>query len=305
MRNLHGVELGADVLQDAEEVQNDERPDRERDRPLGRLHPCARCRRSRAAHRRAGGSAPARSRAAARRRGRTPAGNARTPRSRATTSKSETSGNISRLTPPRPTRTTSGAFSRVRLNRRSTAQPTAKHASARPSSIQPAGDASAVSTRPKIDRRQHGRKVYRNRAPVRVGAGALVSRRARGSRRKIRRSRGDAGRARGSRPVSRATPARASSAAALPCVKSGMRGEKVGDDRLVLFRQHAARRVDEPSARLHQRGGRREDRVLLARKLRDGGFRLPPLEIGIAAQRAEARARRVDQHAVDLAARAA
>ena len=71
---------------------------------------------------------------------------------------------------------------------------------------------------------------------------------------------------------------------------------------LVLLGQHAARRVDEPAAGLHERRRRGEDRVPASRRARRASTRrLPPLEIGIAAQRAEAGARRVDEHAVDLA----
>ena len=80
-----------------------------------------------------------------------------------------------------------------------------------------------------------------------------------------------------------------------------MRGEKRGNDVVVFLGQHAARRVDEPAAGLHERRGVGEDRSLLLRELGDRGFGVPPFEIGIAAQRAESGARRVDQHAVELA----
>jgi hypothetical protein len=56
--------------------------------------------------------------------------------------------------------------------------------------------------------------------------------------------------------------------------------------------------------RLHQRGRRSEDRLLLDRELGERRLLLSPLEIGIAAQRAEPRARSVDEHAIDLAGEA-
>ena len=64
-------------------------------------------------------------------------------------------------------------------------------------------------------------------------------------------------------------PARASSAAAFLCANSGCAARNARDDGVVLLRQHAARRVDEPSAGLHERRGRREDPRLLRRELRD------------------------------------
>jgi hypothetical protein len=71
-----------------------------------------------------------------------------------------------------------------------------------------------------------------------------------------------------------------------------MRGQKRRDDRLVLFGQHAARRVDQPSTGLDQRRRRREDRRLFAASSADASG-LPPLEVGIAAQRAEPGAGRI------------
>ena len=81
----------------------------------------------------------------------------------------------------------------------------------------------------------------------------------------------------------------------------GMRGEELHDDRLVLRLQHAAGRIDQATARLHQARGAGEDRALLGREFLDRVARLAPLEVGIAAQRAQPAAGRVDQHAVDLA----
>ena len=101
--------------------------------------------------------------------------------------------------------------------------------------------------------------------------------------------------------MSSGQPARCSAAAASPSANVGMGGEEVVDDGLVLVGQHAAGRVDEATAGLHQRRRRGEDRALLGDELGDGRLRLAPLEVRVAPQRAEAGARRVDQHAVDLA----
>src|SRR6185312_15962507 len=79
-----------------------------------------------------------------------------------------------------------------------------------------------------------------------------------------------------------------------------MRGEERVDDGVVLLVEHAARRVDQAPARLHQRRRRGENAGLFRGELGDIGLALPPLEVGVTAQRAEARARRVDQHAVEL-----
>ena len=57
-------------------------------------------------------------------------------------------------------------------------------------------------------------------------------------------------------------PARASSAAASPSANRGAAEERV-DDGLVLLGEHAAGRVDEAAAGLHERRGRGEDRGLL------------------------------------------
>ena len=80
-----------------------------------------------------------------------------------------------------------------------------------------------------------------------------------------------------------------------------MRGEKCVGDRVVFLGQDAACRIDETAARLDERGCRRDDPRLLGDELIDVGRRLPPLEIGIAAQRPEAAARRIDENAIDLA----
>ena len=63
----------------------------------------------------------------------------------------------------------------------------------------------------------------------------------------------------------------------------------------------ATRRIDEPSSRLDQRRCGGEDRALLGGQLDDARLLLPPFQIGVAAQRAESAARRIDQHAIDLA----
>src|SRR6185369_11192708 len=59
---------------------------------------------------------------------------------------------------------------------------------------------------------------------------------------------------------------------------------------------------NQSAAGFHQRGGSGQDRALLSGKLCDASVILAPFEIGIAAQRAESAARRVDQDTVDLAA---
>src|SRR5687767_5709745 len=74
-------------------------------------------------------------------------------------------------------------------------------------------------------------------------------------------------------------------------------GEVVGD-RLVFLFEDAAGGIDEPSPRLHQGAGRSEDRTLLLRELADGLRSVAPFEVGIAPQRAEAAARRVDQDSI-------
>src|SRR3990172_10047238 len=83
--------------------------------------------------------------------------------------------------------------------------------------------------------------------------------------------------------------------------ESWVRGEKCGNDVLVFGAKKAARRVHEPAAGFEQRRGGGEDRALFGAELGDIALVLAPLEVGIAAQRAEAAARRVDEHAVNLA----
>ncbi|CAM2158632.1 hypothetical protein PT2222_40408 [Paraburkholderia tropica] len=81
----------------------------------------------------------------------------------------------------------------------------------------------------------------------------------------------------------------------------GMRVEELLHDRFVLGFENAAGRVDQTAAALEQTRGARENRQLLGREFGHRLGRLAPLEVGIAAQRAQPRARRIDQHAVDLA----
>src|SRR5688572_7679864 len=72
-------------------------------------------------------------------------------------------------------------------------------------------------------------------------------------------------------------------------------------DLLVLLTQDAASGVYQPAARLEQARGGGEDAALLRGELRDRRRRVAPLQVRVAPQRAEAAARRVDQHAVELA----
>jgi hypothetical protein len=83
-----------------------------------------------------------------------------------------------------------------------------------------------------------------------------------------------------------------------------MTGEESIDDSLVLRGQQAAGGVNHAAAGADQPGGGVENRRLLDRQLGDRILALPPFEVGIAAQRAEAGTRSVDQHAVDLAGQA-
>src|SRR6266566_7125216 len=76
------------------------------------------------------------------------------------------------------------------------------------------------------------------------------------------------------------------------------------DDGLVFVSEHAAGCINQSATGFYQRSRRLEDARLFGGKLIDGFRRLAPLEIGIAPQRAEAAARRVDQNAVDLAGKA-
>ncbi len=83
-----------------------------------------------------------------------------------------------------------------------------------------------------------------------------------------------------------------------------MRREEAGDDGFILLGQDAAGGVHQTPARLHQARGALENVVLLAGELRHALRRLPPLQVGVAPQRAEAAAGGVDQHAVELAGEA-
>ena len=80
-----------------------------------------------------------------------------------------------------------------------------------------------------------------------------------------------------------------------------MGGGEALDHRLVLRLQDAAGRVHQPAPRLHQARGRAQDAELLLRQLDDRVGTVAPLEIRVAAQRAEAAARRIDQNPVELA----
>ena len=69
----------------------------------------------------------------------------------------------------------------------------------------------------------------------------------------------------------------------------------------VLRGQQAAGGVDEAAAGLQEARRRSEDASLLLLHLLDRLGRLAPLEVGVAPERAQPRARRIDEHAVDLA----
>jgi hypothetical protein len=83
-----------------------------------------------------------------------------------------------------------------------------------------------------------------------------------------------------------------------------VRGQEALHDGVVFFIQQAAGRVDQAAAEFHQARGTVQDRSLFLGHLGDAVDLLAPLHIRIAAQRAHARARRIDQHAVDLAGQA-
>src|SRR5690242_6507248 len=70
---------------------------------------------------------------------------------------------------------------------------------------------------------------------------------------------------------------------------------------LVLGRQHRAGGIDQPPARLHQPGGLVEDVALLRHQLGEVLGLERPAAVGIAPPRARPGARRVDQHAVEVA----
>ena len=81
------------------------------------------------------------------------------------------------------------------------------------------------------------------------------------------------------------------------------RDERI-DDLLVFLAEQTAGRVNQPPARFYEAGCRPQDGSLFCLHLGDALRRLPPFQIGIAPERAEAAARRVDQHPVDLAGQA-
>ena len=76
------------------------------------------------------------------------------------------------------------------------------------------------------------------------------------------------------------------------------REERVGDG-VVLVRLARARGVDQHAARRHDARRVMPASGAAARPSTQIRFRAPPLEIGLAAQRAEARARRVHQHQIE------
>jgi hypothetical protein len=84
----------------------------------------------------------------------------------------------------------------------------------------------------------------------------------------------------------------------------GMRGEEGIDDVLVLFGEDAAGGIHQAAAGPQQPGRRGEDGGLLGGEFGHALRRLAPLEVGVAAQGAQPRTRRVDQHAVGLAVQA-
>jgi hypothetical protein len=84
----------------------------------------------------------------------------------------------------------------------------------------------------------------------------------------------------------------------------GMGGEEGVDDVLVLLGEDAAGGIHQAAAGPHQPRRRGEDGGLLDGQLGDALRRLAPLEVGIAAQGAQPRTRRIDQHAVGLAGQA-
>ena len=79
--------------------------------------------------------------------------------------------------------------------------------------------------------------------------------------------------------------------------------EQLGDS-LVFLRQDAAGRIDQTSAGLHHARRAVQNSRLLGRHLVDRLQTLAPFQIRVAAQRAQAGTRGVDQHPVDLAGQA-
>lgn len=83
-----------------------------------------------------------------------------------------------------------------------------------------------------------------------------------------------------------------------------MRREKSRNDVLVLGLEQTAGGVDQPPAFFYQPGSRTENRRLFGVEFGNALRRLPPLQIGVAAQGTKAGTRRVDQHAIELARQA-
>ena len=75
--------------------------------------------------------------------------------------------------------------------------------------------------------------------------------------------------------------------------------EKSGHDIVVLLPHHRASRVDEHTFRLDESGHRIEKLRLKGRKLRDVLRRSPPADLGMLAQRAEPRARGIDENRIE------
>jgi len=84
----------------------------------------------------------------------------------------------------------------------------------------------------------------------------------------------------------------------------GMLGaERLGDP-FVFLLQQAAGGVDQPATGLEEPGGAVKNGLLQQRLLGHGLWRLTPFEVWAAAQGAQAGARRIDQHPVNLAGQA-
>ena len=78
-----------------------------------------------------------------------------------------------------------------------------------------------------------------------------------------------------------------------------MRREKGADDLCVLIFQNRACRVEEAAARAQQGPQRAEERKLPPRERRDVTLAAQPLDVGMAADDARARAGRVHQDAIE------